>query len=163
MFATKRVGAWIESRQEKPFAEGRDASTAVELRFAKLNPRSAWQDSRFQPGKQPSISPVAFQFTGKLPYLVFPRDIHDTAGIVVETFAQQSQEPGFELYPFRDGLGNSDDDGIRTCQSAPADRSRAIKQWLSLYLSHPLRARENTTEGNEKQREKNVWYISTSP
>jgi len=47
----------------------------------------ASQSRRVREGRL--VSSVAFQLICKFLYLVFPRDIHDSFGIVVETVAQK--------------------------------------------------------------------------
>lgn len=88
------------------------------------------KSNRIQAVRRLALSSV-FQFICKILYLFFPRDVHDSFGIVEKAFAQSIQEADFEFCPFGKRLGNKKFLRLGTCHSPPADRRREIKLRVS--------------------------------
>ena len=74
---------------------------------------------------------VLLQLTCKLPYLFFPRDIHDTFGIVVKAFAQKVGQFGLEFCPLCERMRNKQFLRFGTCQRA----LRKCSCWIRLRIS----------------------------
>jgi hypothetical protein len=102
------------------------------------------------------------QFICKFLYLAFPRDIHDSVGIVGKALVQKNKEPGFDSRLFDDLRRNNECILARATYSAPSERIREIwLNWLRCFAH--LCASEGRSKNDKQQKKTPFRHIPTSP